>query len=505
MFKPQDIGMPEKFKVWREGQESIIKESIHNPGRLLIQVVPTGGGKSAGYMASALFFGGRTIILTSTKGLQDQLEREFGDILTAMKGQSAYRCKINYHSTQNGPCHWGYPCRLKMKGCPYYDQIRKAQQARIVVTNYAFWLTNSPDTLGDFDYLIGDEAHSIVDHLLDAQSVHLHQKECESVAAWPRSGGDVGFYKIWGSVMKNHISRSLAELKDKGDIESPHAINILNLSRKVNKLDKVRGNNWVAEHVGKSIYFDLIWPEPYMLERELFRGIGKILLTSATVNRKTMDILGVTPKEYTYSEYPSYFPVSRRPIWYIPTVRVDHKITNAGMNQWIMTINNIIKPRIHRKGLIHTVSYDRAERLFRTSEYRESMIRHDRKNTKEIVDRFKRMDPPAILVSPSMTTGWDFPMDECRWSIIGKVPFPDTRSLVSAARHKVDPDYGCYVTMQTMVQACGRGMRAKDDYCESFVIDSHWGWFQDKYKKFAPAWFQQAVRTSLTVPQPLGG
>jgi hypothetical protein len=40
------------------------------------------------------------------------------------------------------------------------------------------------------------------------------------------------------------------------------------------------------------------------------------------------------------------------------------------------------------------------------------------------VATFKRRKAPAFLVSPSMTTGWDFPYDQCRWQIIAKVPIP---------------------------------------------------------------------------------
>lgn len=504
MLTPQDVGMPDKFCFWREGQAAIIDESFHQTDRILVQVVPTGGGKSAGYIASALLFGGRTIILTSTKGLQDQLEHEFGEVITIIKGQSAYKCKVNYHTVHNGPCHWGYQCRFKLAGCPYYDQIRKAQRARIVVTNYSFWMSNGPDVLGDFDYLIGDEAHSVVDHLLDNQAVHLSQRECEQVAAWPRPGGNVGFYQIWASVVKSHVNKTLATIKERGDTDSPEAMDLLALSRKINKLDKVRGTNWVAEHLGKSIHFDPIWPDRGNTEKDLFRGIGKVLLTSATVNRKTMEIIGMGPDQYKYTEYPSYFAAGRRPIIYVPTVRMDHHVSNAGMNLWLATINNIIRPRLHRKGLIHTVSYDRASIVFNSSEFKEYMIRHDRKSTKDMVDRFKRLDPPAILVSPSISTGWDFPFDECRWQIIGKVPFPDGRSLIAEARTKVDPDYSPYNTMQTIVQACGRGMRLKDDYCETFINDDHWAWFLPKYKRFAPLYFQQAARTSLTIPPPIG-
>jgi Rad3-related DNA helicase len=303
--------------------------------------------------------------------------------------------------------------------------------------------------------------------------------------------------------MKQHTTKLLDAIKEKGDIDTPEARDMLSLTRKVAKLDNVRGENWVAEHTGDHVSFDMVWVEPFMVEQDLIRGIPRVLLTSATINKKTLSILKI--REYTYSEYPSTFSPSRNPVYFVPAVAVDHRITDAGFSAWLSSIDNIIKPRRHRKGLIHTVSYDRANRLCNTSMFRRDMMCHDKNTTKDIVDRFKRVEAPAVLVSPSMTTGWDFPYDECRWSIIGKVPFPDSRSMVMTARAKLDPDYAAYVTMQTVVQACGRGMRNRDDYCETFILDSHWGWFLQKYKRYAPKWFLASLKERRTLPQPLGG
>jgi Rad3-related DNA helicase len=56
--------------------------------------------------------------------------------------------------------------------------------------------------------------------------------------------------------------------------------------------------------------------------------------------------------------------------------------------------------------------------------------------------------------------------------------------------------------MQTLVQVCGRGMRAPDDRCENFLIDDNARWFIWKYRRFAPTWFLNSVRWRKTVPAP---
>jgi Rad3-related DNA helicase len=130
------------------------------------------------------------------------------------------------------------------------------------------------------------------------------------------------------------------------------------------------------------------------------------------------------------------------------------------------------------------------------------MISHDSGSSRGAVERFKRAGPGAILISPSMTTGYDFPFSACEFQIVTKIPFPDSRSPVVQARTAVDKDYPAYVAMQELVQAVGRGMRAADDQCETFVIDNNCAWFVPKYRALAPKWFLDAYRKLETLPVP---
>jgi Rad3-related DNA helicase len=104
-----------------------------------------------------------------------------------------------------------------------------------------------------------------------------------------------------------------------------------------------------------------------------------------------------------------------------------------------------------------------------------------------------------------MATGWDFPDDECRWQIIIKLPFPDTRGEIIKARSKQDPDFTSYMAMQQLIQAVGRGVRSKTDWCETFIVDNNITWFIDRYKHLSVDWFRGAYKTKPTIPQPIKG
>ena len=125
------------------------------------------------------------------------------------------------------------------------------------------------------------------------------------------------------------------------------------------------------------------------------------------------------------------------------------------------------------------------------------MFVHGSKDLVSTVERFKKSPAPAILVSPSVTSGWDFPGTECEYIIIGKVPWPDSRGALMRARTKEDRDWGAFLAMESVVQEAGRGTRSQEDRCEIFVVDDNWVWFYPKYKGFAPYWFQQRVMGSL--------
>jgi Rad3-related DNA helicase len=167
---------------------------------------------------------------------------------------------------------------------------------------------------------------------------------------------------------------------------------------------------------------------------------------------------------------------------------------------WLARIDQIVKSRLASKGIIHTVSYDRARDIVRANGYGPWAIVHGSNDAAMKVKAFKHRQAPAFLVSPSMTTGWDFPHDECRWQVIAKVPFPDGRSLIHQERAKQDPKLPYYMAWQTLVQAAGRGVRAEDDYCETFVIDDHFDWLWHKYGDLAPAWFKAAIMKAPALP-----
>jgi len=507
---PYVWGAPDHFTSWREGQSEACELMMSHKPRFTLAVCPTGFGKSLTYITAALATGWRTVILTSTKGLQAQLIEEFGSIpgVLEIKGRGNYPCRLNTKvNCDVGLCAFGVQCSFREEGgCTYYDLVNKAKDpaTRILITNYSYWMAQNEysNGLGAWDCLVLDEGHAAVDHVIDHISVQFNRKGWEGKfvnldRGHPQS---VGEWKKWAANLIPEVEGEieLAKINKKEK-------RLVSLNRTAAKLKTIAENitpNWIWESNPYQITVSPIWPAPFT-EDVLFLEIPKVIITSATVVRKTADLLGVPAADLKVEEFPHSFPVENRPLIHVPTVRMNYRNGEAEKRIWMSKVDAIIRPRLGTKGIIHTTSYARRDTVIRRSKFAGDMVTHERKNTATVVRRFKAAPPPSILVSPSMVTGWDFPDDECRWQIILKVPYPDLRGAIIKKRGDGDRDFVNYQVIQQLIQSVGRGCRSKTDVCETYILDNNIVWFMDRNRHLLVDWFDGAYRVNRRIPEPL--
>ena len=77
---------------------------------------------------------------------------------------------------------------------------------------------------------------------------------------------------------------------------------------------------------------------------------------------------------------------------------------DGGTASGVARLDQIIGKRLDRKGIVHTVSYARRDWVLKWSKYSRLLWTHAPDNTEKIVEQFKRAAPPAVLVSPSLST-----------------------------------------------------------------------------------------------------
>jgi Rad3-related DNA helicase len=542
---PNELGAPDQYTTWRDFQDQAVDDGIQSEARFVVQSMPTGSGKSLVCVTQALAQGFRVAYLTSTKGLQDQLIKDFGGIVADLRGKDNYACLADEHPASCTGWH-----HTKDPECLFASALRAAKASQLVVTNYSMWLNSMAysgerNLLGNFDMLILDEGHNAPDELAGFLGFEITRKHCTkllelremptlpSVTSWQEWGSNMlirlksmieqetselvhELSAILGIDPESHgLQELLAAVRKRGATPKGMSTRIKHLKQMdalqftLIKLSHLDPQLWVHERVkDHTTKFDIINPateaekylfsfalyheDPQFGKRRIRRPIPKVLLVSATVRPKTCEMLGIPEDQRDFLEYPHTFPVHNRLTLYVPTVKMSFRSSPQDIRFWVNRMDQIIRTRKDRKGIIHTVSYKRRDTILELSKNSDMMISHGSKEA----------DHPCILVSPSVSTGFDFPYSECEYQIIGKVPWPSTQSEIMKARKLMDPDYMNYLAMQELIQAAGRGSRAPDDQCEVFVIDEQFSWFPWKFKEFAPEWFLESIKKTTSLPKP---
>lgn len=512
---PHELGLPEKFDRWRPSQEEALHYLLNSQKRMKAVSAPTGFGKTAVYVAYALITKEPTCIVTDSRALQDQLMEDFSSVgLTDIRGRRNYPCDLKPDYT----CEEGYNARCPYRGtiaCPSSQAEMRAATSSLVVTNYAKWTAAKKYGQGmqHFKQVIFDEGHEAPNALAAAKQVVLNHRERERHLGMdaPSQADNMAAWKLWAvearDVADDLYKRAYERIKGVADPQPSHVRHFLhmrNLCRRLATLATAKPADWVVEEVfagpeSKGFQFDPVRPGRYA-ESALMFNIPSVVVISATLRPKTLFMLGQGKDTFDFKEFMSDFPPERNPIYWVPTMRVDKRAGDLSM-LWVR-LDQIASKRQDRKGIVHTVSYSRRDEIVTRSRFGPQMFLNERGDAPtEMVLAFKGANDGAILVSPSVGQGFDFPGAECEWQFLCKVPFPPP-SKVLKARTQDDPEYPYYLAMQKMVQTFGRGMRSRGDQCENFIADDHIEWFLNRYGHLAPRSFHNFFRRVTVLPQP---
>lgn len=499
-MNPSDLSLPSRFTAFRSGQLEAAIDIASCDARFPWANAPTGAGKSLLGITSGLLANGRTLYVVSTRGLQDQIYAEFAECGAAdIRGANNYRC--GEHRTG---CDVGgeLGCLRRKEGgqCPYMGAVRRARASRVVTTNYAYWLSigrQSGELLGQFDFMVLDEAHLAHDTLADHCSVRLDREKLERhLRVKLLESLDVDELAAWAAEVADGASIAARQRpQDRGLQEAAGAI--VKLSTLVS-----RDNEWAADSTPDGCVVVPIWAGEYA-ESHLYRGIPKVLMMSATLLPEMRTYLGIEESQSSWYELPSSFSPRRRPFYFVRgtmPIRVDHRMDSGRWGMLVSRIDRYMGARLDHRGLVHTRSYGRQGEFVRESRHRDVMVAPKSWELRRAVERFKLDPPPGVLVSPAIEEGWDFAHDDARWQVLLKVPFVDTRSNLMKARTK-DKTYSNLLTAQSIIQSSGRIMRAGDDWGETAIFDDHWGWFRGAVKW--PGWFRDSWCEVEQAPEPL--
>ena len=471
---PADLGLPPKFAKWRACQrEALDWLNTDCAQSVNAALLPTGAGKTGIAVALARLLGVKAVYLVATKALQAQVLADGYEGMVDIRGRANYRCP-NY-----GNCDAGYDndCSVRStSGCAYANAVERARNSRLVITNYAYWLharkhnawalENEYEPIG---LLICDEAHALESQLAGFASVKIYASERKKFHPVSQSG------TILTSQLEDPQYDWVAWAQSKvalldGTTDDDEK-DLLDRCKRIVKMS-ANPSNWVWQFDDHGhVTFEPIRLQGYT--RGLFSGVPRVLLMSASLNTFTMRLLMRQDDLYDYRAWPQVFNPANSPVYHIPTVKLSWRSTDDDYKKVIEAADAIMDNRADRKGIIHTVSYARTKRALQYSRHRGRFtFNEDSQGLSRSLERFRAADPGAVLVTPSVEEGFDFPDAQCEYQIVLKFPFPNETQRVIKERCAQIPGYRLHYAAQKIVQMRGRPVRSENDRAECFVLDN---------------------------------
>ncbi len=520
------------FENPREGQLEIIediKEAIENGYKYIILEAGTGTGKSAIATTLARIYESG-YIFTMTKQLQSQYANEFGFPL--VKGRGNFHClqddldsTCDVGTCKTTPSSKKFFCKYGVaknptlganeafedsfggalfyqsdEHCQYWEQKSNSVNSPITLMNYDYAILelNYVKHFGKRNLLILDEAHNIENKLMRSMELNLYNKRLEKDIKKVISPNTLvnGDYKDWimeiEAIYDSYKDIDIKDLpKNKAERIHSTAVRLKQLKENLEKEPK----NWVIDPNKDGVSFKPLRVHHYAKDY-LFKHGEVCLFLSATILSHKMfsKWLGLNPNEVYHIKADSPFPPNKRPIELKLAGKMSANRIKHTAPETLPILDKILKRHKKDKGLIHTNSY-RCQDYIVKNVLNSRIISHSSLNRERVLKHFEDSKNPLVLVSPSMSEGVDLPYDKCRFQVIYKVPFPYLGDKQVNLRRKRDQRWYAYKTVMTLMQAYGRGMRAEDDSCSTYILDEDIKMIfkSPMYKSLVPEFFKEAI------------
>ncbi|MCE5213337.1 MAG: ATP-dependent DNA helicase [Methanobacterium sp.] len=507
-----------------------IKKAFDEGYHYVLLEAGTGTGKSAIATTLAGIYQ-PAYILTMTKQLQSQYGSQFGYPL--VKGRGNFSCletglenSCDMGTCQTIPRTQKFVCEYGISKSPFDGGSFAFEDAFGTNIYYRsqehcnYWkqkatAVNSPVTLMNYDYallelnyvkhfgkrrlMVLDEAHNIEDKLMARLEVNIYNKRLENdikktippnMMSYENPAEWIIFLE---SLYESYKEIAVQKMpKNKADRINRTKLRLLEL---LTNLDETP-ENWVVDKIAGGITFKPLKVDSYAEDR-LFRHADNCLFMSATILDADLFCkwLGIEPQEAYKLSIKSSFPATARPVHLKMVGNMSRRSIKRTAPKTIPVLKKIIDYHRYEKGLIHTHNYN-CQKYIMDKIKNNRLIDHNSRNREYQLHKFEESQENLVLVSPSMGEGVDLPYEKCQFQIIYKIPFPYLGDRQVNQRKLKDPKWYAYKTVMTLIQAYGRGMRAEDDYCETYILDGNFRMLLNNrlYRNLIPEFFKEAIQ-----------
>jgi len=418
--------------------------------------------------------------------LQDQYKTLFTDT-DVLIGTSNYQCSYDEnYSADTAPCllikSLKESCWAK-KSCPYYEARNKAIVSNFATLNYNMFFA-LPSHVKHKQYMICDEASELEDQIVKEFSCQLNfelLKKSEVIIRPLPSDTDYGKVGRWLSTLLSDIEERIEDLKDivTKTVETNPLLNdrkaelsiLLNIQSKVKTLmDTWYDSEYIIERLQTGVNFTPLKVDK--LASRIFDYADKIVLMSATIidPANFCKTLGIT--KFKYLEADSTFDASKAPIYANTKIKLNYANLQNNLPKIAKQIKEICSHHKDDKGIIHTQTNAITKYLKDNLKDKRVLYREPGVSNENILEMHQSSELPTVLASPSMSHGVDLKGDLARFQIIIKAPYLPTTDKRVEKMMKVDSNWYINKMLSALIQSCGRGVRSREDYCTTYILDA---------------------------------
>jgi ATP-dependent DNA helicase DinG len=410
--------------------------------------------------------------------------------------------------------------QLDWKPCHYYHQKWIALKSSHTIYNYKYFLSDLfySNSMQKRQLLVLDEAHTVESEVADFKSFTVFNEAITGFLPKLRipyeNEYDIETWIAFGTELRekllifiNKASTILEKNIEQYPFTEKNLIDAITKEKNLTTvIEDMRTNkdNWIVTNVEKTANNQLrkVLVTPIDVS-SYFKDIldkGSIsLFMSATILSKDYlcKIVGIKSDQVKFIRvHESNFPIKNRPIYLMNVAWLNAKTMNQSLPAIANAVNNIMTTHKKEKGIIHTTSYSQL-RFIKENICKENAVRLIETGSKfdrnEMLEKHYKSSKPTVLISPSFYLGVDLKDNLSRFQIIVKVPYADLTDRKISVMKQRDPNWYTWNTILKLVQAYGRSIRSKEDFANTYILDSSITFLLKQAKEMSPKWFSDAI------------
>jgi Rad3-related DNA helicase len=410
--------------------------------------------------------------------------------------------------------------QLDWKPCHYYHQKWIALKSSHTIYNYKYFLSDLfySNSMQKRQLLVLDEAHTVESEVADFKSFTVFNEGLTGflpkLSIPYESEYDIETWIAFGTELREKLlifidkaSTILEKNIEQYPFTEKNLIDAITKEKNLTTvIEDMRTNkdNWIVTSVEKTANNQLrkVLVTPIDVS-SYFKDIldkGSIsLFMSATILSKDYlcKIGGIKSDQVKFIRVQeSNFPLKNRPIYLMNVAWLNAKTMNQSLPAIANAVNNIMTTHKKEKGIIHTTSYSQL-RFIKENISKENAIRLIETGSKfdrnEMLEKHYKSSKPTVLISPSLYLGVDLKDNLSRFQIIVKVPYADLTDRKISVMKQRDPNWYTWNAILKLVQAYGRSIRSKEDFANTYILDSSITFLLKQAKEMSPKWFSDAI------------